>query len=55
MRRAAARREATLDNSLDNVANAAMRATLTFALADDERDFRIAMQGSDAVQPEVPK
>jgi len=27
-----------------------MRATLTFALPDDERDFRLAMQGSDAVQ-----
>jgi hypothetical protein len=54
MRRSAARHAAVLDNVLDNVANAAgshaMKATLTYTLPDEDRDFRLALQGADAVQ-----
>jgi hypothetical protein len=53
MRRAAARHAAVLDNVLDNVENAAgshaMRATLSYTLPDEDRDFRLALQGADAV------
>lgn len=38
------------DNTPDNVENAAMKATLAFDLPDDERDFRVALTGADAVQ-----
>jgi hypothetical protein len=54
MRRSAARHAEVLDNVLDNVENAAvshaMKATLSYTLPDEARDFRLAMQGSDAVQ-----
>ena len=54
MRRAAARHAAVLDNVLDSVENAAgshaMKATLTYTLPDEDRDFRLALQGADAVQ-----
>ena len=50
MRRSAARHAAVLDNVANAAGSHAMRATLSYTLPDEDRDFRLALQGADAVQ-----